>query len=174
MSSKPRSPATPAFTVARVEAGVMPEGRIQILTHRTEQAVWQPRWLAHPNGALGLASMVFAVADPDEAAQRFARFTDRPATRWRRGQTIALDRGRVELVAAEAFAAALPEIPIPSLPFAGAYGLVVKSLGAVETILRAAQISARRIDHSLVAIFPEGLGKGVWLFAEDSQVSLFN
>ena len=30
----------------------MPEGRIQILTHRTESTVWQKRWLTHPNGAL--------------------------------------------------------------------------------------------------------------------------
>ena len=36
----------------------MAEGRIQTLTHHTEDAVWQPRWLAHPNGALGLASFV--------------------------------------------------------------------------------------------------------------------
>ena len=35
----------------------------------------------HPNGALGLASLVIAVADVDEAAARFARFTGRPATR---------------------------------------------------------------------------------------------
>ena len=37
---------TAAFTIARVEPGVMPEGRIQMLTHHTEQAVWQKRWLA--------------------------------------------------------------------------------------------------------------------------------
>jgi len=32
-------PATAAFTIARVESGEMPEGRIQILTHRTEPVV---------------------------------------------------------------------------------------------------------------------------------------
>src|SRR5258706_15652644 len=102
-------PDTAAFTVARVERGAMAEGRIQILTHRTEHAVWQKRWLAHPNGALGLASVVFVVADVGEAALRFARFTGRRATRSRSGRSIALDRGRVELVSAPAFAAALPE-----------------------------------------------------------------
>src|SRR6266852_4326920 len=69
---------TARFTIARVEPGVMPEGRIQILTHRTEHAVWQPRWLTHPNGVTGLADVLIAVADLDESAQRFARFTDRP------------------------------------------------------------------------------------------------
>src|SRR5205807_9380270 len=57
------APATAAFTVARAEPGEMPEGRIQILTHRTEHAAWQPRWLSHPNGALALAGITIAVPD---------------------------------------------------------------------------------------------------------------
>ena len=44
------APGTAAFTLARVEADEMPEGRIQILTHRTEHTVWQPRWLSHRSG----------------------------------------------------------------------------------------------------------------------------
>jgi hypothetical protein len=165
--------ATAAFTVVRPERGAMPEGRIQILTHRTEQAVWQPRWLTHPNGARGLASMVLAVADPTEAAARFARFTGRPATRARSGQVIGLDRGRLELVSAAAFATALPEIPIPSLPFAGAYGMVVNSLDAIEPLLLASGIGARRINHCVVAPFPEQLGRGAWLFSGSQGFSLF-
>src|SRR5581483_5515337 len=46
-------PDRAAFTIARVEPGVMPEGRIQMLTHHTEHAVWQKRWLTHPNSASG-------------------------------------------------------------------------------------------------------------------------
>ena len=67
-------------------AGEMPEGRIQILTHRTEAMVWQPRWLSHPNGALALTSVTIAVGDVDEAAQRFARFTGRDACPRRSGK----------------------------------------------------------------------------------------
>ncbi len=70
---------TAAFTVARVEASEMPEGRIQMLTHRTENTVWQPRWLTHPNGALGLTGMTIVVADVGEAAARYARFCGRAA-----------------------------------------------------------------------------------------------
>jgi hypothetical protein len=44
------------------------------------------------------------------------------------GQTIALDRGRVDLLPADEFAHLLPEVAIPSLPFVGAYGIRVKSL----------------------------------------------
>ncbi|HEY7301717.1 MAG TPA: VOC family protein [Xanthobacteraceae bacterium] len=163
--------ATAAFTVVRVQQGVMPEGRIQILTHGTESVVWQPRWIAHPNGALGLAAVTFVVADPEEAAQRFARFTDRSARRSRSGYAIALDRGRVEIVAVDAFAAAFPEIAIPAVPFTGAYGVVVKSLNALDELLRNNGVRARMAGDCVIALFPEELGKGAWLFAEESQVT---
>jgi hypothetical protein len=166
--------ATAAFTVTRVEPGEMAEGRIQILTHHTEQAVWQPRWLGHPNGALGLASLTIAVADVDEAAARFARFTERDAAATRRGRSVALDRGRIELVTRDAFAAALPEVAIPSLPFMGAYGVTVTSLGAVESTLHQGGIASRRAGDVLIAAFPHELGQGAWLFSEKAGHSCFS
>src|SRR5437763_9407454 len=91
---------TAAFTIARVEPDTMPEGRIQILTHRTEAAVWQPRWLTHPNGAVGLCDVVIAVADVDEVAARFARFTGRAAKTHESGRATVLARRRVHLMTA--------------------------------------------------------------------------
>jgi hypothetical protein len=166
-------PSTAAFTVARVERGAMAEGRIQILSHHTEDAVWHKRWLAHPNGARALASVVIAVPDVGEAAARFARFTSRHATPTRSGQMIALDRGRVELVTRGAFEAALPEIVVMGLPFMGAYGVVVNSLDMIETMLARAGLRTRRAKDCLVAPFPEELGQGAWLFAESSDASRF-
>ena len=159
-------PGTAAFMLARVEPGEMPEGRIQILTHRTEAMVWQPRWLSHPNGALALAGIVIAVADVEEAARRFARFTDRQAKPSPLGQTIELDRGCVQLVTADAFARKLPEVAIPSLPFIGAYAIRVASLAVTGDMLKRAGLRTRRSEQDLVAIFPEELGRGAWLFAE--------
>jgi hypothetical protein len=166
--------ATAAFTVARVEPGEMAEGRIQMLTHHTEDAVWQKRWLAHPNGALGLASLTIVVADVDEAAARYARFTRRAAVRTRAGQAVALDRGRIDLVAPDAFAAALPEIAIPSLPFIGGYGVTVASLDRVEATLRSGGLAFRRAGDCLIAPFPEELGKGAWRFSERSTNAVFS
>ena len=159
-------PGTAAFTLARVEPGEMPEGRVQILTHHTEGMVWQPRWLTHPNGAVGLTRIVIAVADVEEAADRFARFTGRSAKPFAAGKIITLDRGRIELVAADAFTKLYPECPIPSLPFAGACGISVTSLVALEAVLTKAGLRWRRMDDTLVVPFPEELGRGVWLFAE--------
>jgi hypothetical protein len=160
------APGTAAFTLARLEPGEMPEGRIQILTHRTEYMVWQPRWLSHANGAFALTALTIAVADVEEAAGRFARFTGRAAAPAPSGRTIALDRGRIELITAEAFAQQLPEIAIPSLPFIGAYGIQVRSLAAVEQMLQDGGMSARKGERGLVARFPQELGHGAWLFSE--------
>jgi hypothetical protein len=159
-------PGTAGFTLARVAPGEMPEGRIQVLTHRTESMVWQPRWLSHPNGARALTSIMIVAGDVAEAALRFARFTGREAIPSPLGQRIALDRGRVDIASVDAFAQWLPEIPIPSLPFVGAYGIRVTSLAALHELLQRAGIATRRHEHELVAVFPEELGHGAWLFAE--------
>jgi len=160
------APGIAAFTLARLEPGQMPEGRIQILTHRTEAMVWQPRWLSHANGAVALTSVIIAVGDLEDAAQRFARFTGRVAAPSPLGQTIELDRGRVQLLTPEAFARKLPDVPIPSLPFIGAYGIRVASLAVTLDLLKRAGLRTRRGEQELVAIFPEELGRGAWLFAE--------
>ena len=89
---------------------------------------------------------------------------NRPAARTRAGQAVQLDRGRIDLVTRDAFAAALPEIAIPSLPFIGAYGVTVTSLDAVEAALRSGGLSSRRAGDVLVAPFPDEIGQGAWLF----------
>ena len=81
-----------AFSVVRLMPGEMPEGRIQALTHRTPDTVWQPRWLTHRNGARALIDIVIAVADPDEAAGRFALFLRRAAADMRCGTALRVDR----------------------------------------------------------------------------------
>jgi Glyoxalase-like domain len=163
-------PGTAAFTVARLEGGQMAEGRIQMLTHHTEDMVWQPRWLMHRNGALGLTSVVVAVADVAEAASRFARFTGRAARPAPNGQIITLDRGRLELVSADACAGLLTELELPSLPFIAAYGIAVASLEDAAAQLARGGIAGRRTNGvragHLVAPFPAELGHGAWLFEE--------
>lgn len=165
--------ATAAFTVARVEPGEMAEGRIQMLTHHSEDAVWQPRWLDHPNGALGLASLVIVATHVEEAAARFSRFTSRPAAQTRAGQAIRLNRGRIDIITREFFTAMLPEIDVPSPPFIAAYGVTVKSLDAAGEILRNGALPFRRAADWLVAPFPDDLGKGAWLFSESREASTF-
>ena len=160
---------TAAFTIARVEPEMMPEGRIQMLTHHTEQSVWQPRWLSHPNSAQGLIDVVIAVADVTEAAQRFAGFTGRAATPTPGGALIRLDRGGVYLVSHDRATEKLPEVAFTTLPFILGYALRVNSLEAAETAVDRGDLEWRSIEGGLVAGFPVELGKGAWFFVEQAS-----
>ncbi len=159
-------PATAAFTIARVEHGVMPEGRIQILTHHTEQAVWQKRWLNHPNSALGLIDVVIAVADVEEAAQRFARFTGRKAARTPGGAVLQLDRGGIYLVNYDRISERVPEVAITRLPFMVGYAVHVQSLAAAESAVERADLTWHTFEQGITAAFPIELGQGAWFFVE--------
>jgi hypothetical protein len=157
---------TAAFTIARVEPGVMPEGRIQMLTHHTQQTVWQKRWLAHPNSAIGLIEVVVAVADVEEAAQRFARFTGRTAKRTPGGAVLRLDRGGVYLVNYDRISERVPEVAITKLPFMAGYALRVRSLAAAEMAVERAGLEWHAFDEGITAAFPVELGQGAWFFVE--------
>ena len=86
------------FTVARPQPNCLPEGRVQFLTHHTGEALWQPRWLAHPNGARALTDVLFCVRDPNEASARYERYLGRRAQEVDGGGVLQLDRGRLALL----------------------------------------------------------------------------
>jgi hypothetical protein len=157
------------FSVARVEPGQMAEGRIQILTHHTEAAVWQPRWLSHPNGAVGLIDVVIATANVDEAADRLARFLGRLAASNTAGKAIRLDRGGVQLVTAEALSRLATDLAIPSLPFIGLYAIAVRSIPVLCDSLRRGGVAFVHRDGFVLAHFPSALGIGGWVFVERSE-----
>jgi hypothetical protein len=159
--------AEAAFTVARVEPGEMPEGRIQYLTHHTPDVVWQPRWLTHPNGTLALTDVVIAVPDVAEAAARFARFLGRNAAASRLGRSITLDRGAIHFATTEWLRDYLPRTP--ALPFTGIYVLRVASLSRLRAQFEAGGFEIRRTGAMLFAPFPAALGQGGWLFLKDPR-----
>jgi hypothetical protein len=63
------------FAVVRTPSGAMEEGRVQFVEQRTPELLWQARWLEQPNSAFALTRVHLCVADPDETAARFARYT---------------------------------------------------------------------------------------------------
>jgi hypothetical protein len=156
-----------AFEVVRVVPGTMPEGRVQVLRHLTEHTVWQPRWLDHPNGALSLAALTIVVEDPAEAARRFARFTGRPAQTDRDGIRIALDRGELELLDADAWRRRWPEVSVPPMPFMGECRIEVRSMAQAKRCLATGGLTVLREGEKTASVLlPTALGHGVWTLAE--------
>lgn len=92
--------AEAAFTVIRTPPEKMPEGRVQFLSHHTPELVWRRRWMRHGNGVEGLEAALVVSADPDEAAERYSRFTGgRLGATPGGAREVALDRGALFFVA---------------------------------------------------------------------------
>jgi len=150
---------TVRFTVVRVPPGTMPEGRIQFCRHDTPELVWQQRWIAHPNGAVALTGVILCVADPQEAARRYARFAGLLAQVadgvWR----LTTARGYLVFVNPEQLGRRL-EIAPPALPWIAGCVLRSGDIAATGEYLRQSKLPVRPLGGRwlLVKAPPEAGG----------------
>jgi len=112
--------ATARFTVVRVAPATMAEGRIQFCQHHTPEVVWQPRWLAHANHAVGLAGVLVCVTDPAQAARRYSRFTGLAVSESRGTWRLDTARGYILFADPAMLQPALGITP-PALPWIAGY-----------------------------------------------------
>jgi len=132
-----------AFTLVRVAPEAMPEGRIQCLRHETPEMVWLPEVMTHANAAGALTGVLLCVQDPAAAAERYARFTNRPATVEDGITRVRLDRGRLDFVSPEAIGRLLPDVECPSLPYMAAVSLRTERFERTLAHLREAGVQFR-------------------------------
>jgi hypothetical protein len=149
-------PTEVAFTVIRAAFDLFPEGRVQVLTHHTPAAMWQRRYVNEAGALTGLAGLTLAVADPAECAERFSRFTGRPARALAGGgQRIDLDRGWLAFLphatAATAFGAGEP---LPSPPLMAAVTLTSRDLAETRAHLAARGVTPMPSGADRVVIGP--------------------
>ena len=158
------------FTVLRVPPGVMPEGRVQLLTHHTEAEVWQERWLAHPNGIVTLKGVLLAVPDPEEAASRFGRFLGRRPERRGARVLLPLERGVCVFVAAEELTSVAPwATPAVAVPWIVATALGSEDTGRTREWFAAGGLAVRDIVSGGAAYaLPPELGGFVTVAAADA------
>jgi hypothetical protein len=147
------------FTVNRIRPGIMPEGRIQFVTHHTPDLLWEDRWLDHPNRAEALTDIALCVNDVDEAIARFSRFTGLSA----RSGIIETARGRLAILDRHQAAAALPGMAQPECPYFAACALRSGDLDATRAFLPDAVGAGK--DAIMVA-GPEAVG-GVFVFTAE-------
>lgn len=164
------------FTVLRVTPGTMPEGRVQILEHHTEDAVWQPRFKAHDNAVRSLNAVLLVVEDPQEAAVRFGRFCGRPSEACGEGRfRLDLDRGSLVFLSPEAAEKELPwlkeglQAPWMAIQALGSSDLArtVERLSAAGFTVIAGSAGSGEITFRL----PESLGGFLTVVADGAQPS---
>lgn len=141
-----------SFTVLRMQPPGMPEGRIQFCTHYTPDAVWPERYLAGGNRARTLSGALLAMADPAEAADRFARFTGHDPVRTDVGHLLVLDRGAL-LFTDIATAEGITGRPAPSSPWIAA---AILSDSGIDSLRRV------EVGPATLLLHPAGAPPG-WL-----------
>jgi len=152
-------PTGPRAKFARLPLPDAPEGRMQLIQHLTRDAIWQERFLTHPNGAVALEDAVIAVADPAEAAARFSRLAGQPVIPDPVGGfALDLPRGRVRLIPEDALAKIFPSVVAPNLPYIAGISLRTSDgTKAIERIAAAQGIAACPAPGGLL-IPPESAG----------------
>jgi hypothetical protein len=163
---------TARFTVVRVAPGTMEEGRIQFCRHQTPELVWQERWLHHANRATALAGVILRVADAQEAAQRYARYTGLlpqvSGSVWR----ITTTRGYLIFVDRYTLHRRLGVVP-PTIPWIAGYVLKTADINASGEFLRRSGIPVHVLGgRRLLVVLPPELG-GIVIF-EPAEAGVLN
>jgi len=137
--SRPVEPGGPVAHFERLPLPEAPEGRVQLVRHLTPEAIWQERWMSHPNGATALRAAIVVADRPAESAARLSRLSGLalepdPAG----GFALPLpDGARVRVLAPEVAAGLLPGVTPPALPSVVAMVLGVSDLDATRRALSA-------------------------------------
>jgi hypothetical protein len=154
---------TARFTVVRVPPGTMPEGRIQFCRQHTPDLLWQERWTQHANRATALSGVILRVADAQEAARRYARYTGLLAqlsgSVWR----ITTARGYLVFVDRDTLHRRLGVVP-PTLPWIAGCVLKTADIHACGEFLRRSGTPVHVLgSRRLLVVLPPELG-GIAIF----------
>lgn len=159
-------PDGPRARFARLPLPDAPEGRIQLIRHLTPDAIWQERFLTHPNGAVALEAVVLAVAQPAETTARLSRLAGLPARPDSAGgfRLDLPEGGTVRVLTESALAGLLPGVTAPALPFIAAMVLRTADGGAAAArVLAAAGIPTQRTALGL-QVAPDQAGGAALVF----------
>jgi hypothetical protein len=154
----------------------MPEGRVQVLSHHTEDLVWQEAWMRHDNGIVALRDVIIVPTDLGEAEDRYARFTEASPVRLGDGLIrYPLARGGILLASPERAAALLPGATVPPAPGVAGYALLSDDLAATRNFLEGRGFGPRDTAWPGVVslVLPGALG-GSWLVAETEAALPWN
>ena len=158
------------FEVVRVPPEAMPEGRVQLVEHRTPECLWQERWLAHANGVAALAAAFVVADDPPAVAARWARFAalaPRPA-----GTLVRLPTARGELVFGRRKDLARLLGDAPEAPALAGYALACRDPRRLLARCRRAGVVARARGKLYSARMSPALGSA-WLFGSRAAITRF-
>ncbi len=156
-------PHSPVARFERIPLPDAPESTIQLIKHLTREAIWQPRFTAHANGAVSLEAVVLAVPEPAETAARFSRLAGVPVVPDPAGGfALVMERGRVRILPEAGVAAVFPVVAAPASP--SIVGMVVATADRCAALRPILAGVAHRDLADGVMVLPEDAGGAALLF----------
>ncbi|MET8798717.1 VOC family protein [Nocardia sp. NPDC004568] len=143
------------------------EGYIGVAQHLTREYVLQPRYLTHPNGALGSSAVLIVVADAelDAVIGRYQNVLGVAAENT--GPASVLTRGdaRVEIVSASAAPEVLPGEAAPAPSYLAALTIVVDDIGRAREFVEEAGAETRTTGTGFFVSGRDACGSGLFFSA---------
>jgi hypothetical protein len=169
----PRGEDIARFTVVRVLPGKMAEGRIQFCQHHTPDLLWQPQWLVHANGALALAAVLICVADPEQTAERYNRYTGLATVRNGAAWELPTARGSLIFIDPNTLLRRWGATA-PALPWIAGYVLHTADIAATRDFLVRSNVPViTPTDDSARVALPPSVG-GILAFVEQGRTLRFD
>jgi hypothetical protein len=137
-----------------------PETLFQIVQHETPDLVLQPRYMAHPNGALTLSEAILCVENPAEVSARYGRYAGHPVEC--RGDRYVIDLGEARLVVVDrqGLGGMLLNESAPTLPYMAGFTVSADLEYATEFMERS-KIAFSMHDGRLIISAREACGSAV-------------
>ena len=124
-----------------------PEGRVHLIHHLTPDAIWQERFLTHPNQTVQLEEAILVAPTPAETAARLSVLAGRPVQPDPAGgYVLPLKSGRIRILWPESWAIPHPGLTAPTLPWIG--GLTLTTADGNAALHRL--LTDRGIGHDQV------------------------
>jgi hypothetical protein len=119
-STDDTDPLAPHAAFALLTPTDPPEGRVHLIRHLTPEAMWQQRFLTHPNQATRLEEAILVASVPAETAARLSILAGRPVQPDPAGgYVLPLASGRLRILPAGSWATLHPGQAVPTLPWIG-------------------------------------------------------
>lgn len=157
-------PATLRARSVHLDPRTTAEGYIGAAQHLTREYVRQPRYLTHPNGAHGLASILIVAQDAQMGAiiQRYRDILGTAAET--AGPATVLERGgaRIEIVPASAVARVLPGETPPAPSYLAALTIRVDDVDHARTFIAGTGIGTRTTEAGFFVSGRDACGAGLF------------
>jgi hypothetical protein len=137
-----------------------PEALFQIVQHETPELALQPRFMAHPNGALALSEAILCVEDPEEVAGRYGRYAGHSVARRGPLHVIDLEEARLVVISCQDLAMVLPGEVAPTAPYLAGF-TVTADVDQAAAFLHRQEIPFRGHNGRIVVSRRDACGSAV-------------